>query len=46
MEADQDDQAENLCDEKLDHKMGRDFRRLTHHPAMVCNFLIYLLQIK
>ncbi|XP_043461034.1 nuclear receptor subfamily 2 group C member 1-A isoform X1 [Leptopilina heterotoma] len=34
METDHDDQVENLCDEKLDHKMERDFRNLVQHPAM------------
>ena len=41
METDQDDQAENLCDDKLDHKMGRDFRSLAHHPAMVCETILH-----
>lgn len=35
MERDQNNHVDNVHDEKVDHKMGRDFRNLGPHAGMV-----------
>lgn len=35
MERDQNNHVDNIHDEKLDHKIGRDFRNLGPHAGMV-----------
>lgn len=35
MERDQNNHVDNLHDDKIDHKMSRDYRNMGHHPAML-----------
>lgn len=35
MDRDQNNHVDNIHDDKVDHKMGRDFRNLGSHAAMV-----------
>ena len=35
MDRDQNNHVDNIHDDKVDHKMGRDFRNLGPHAAMV-----------
>lgn len=35
MERDQNNHVDNVHDDKVDHKMGRDFRNLGPHTGMV-----------
>ena len=35
LDRDQSNHADSLHDDKLDHKMGRDYRNVNHHPGMV-----------
>lgn len=35
VDREQSNHAENLHDDKIEYKLGRDFRNLSHHPSMV-----------
>lgn len=35
VDRDQNNHVDNMHDDKMDHKIGRDFRSLGHHPGMV-----------
>lgn len=35
LDRDQNNHIDGMHDDKLDHKIGRDFRNLGHHPGMV-----------
>lgn len=35
MERDQSNHMDSLHDDKSEHKMGREFRNMSHHPGMV-----------
>lgn len=35
LDRDQNNHVDNLHDDKIEHKIGRDFRSLSHHTGMV-----------
>lgn len=35
VDRDQNNHVDSMHDDKMDHKIGRDFRNLGHHPGMV-----------